>query len=93
MSKKSFGYRLGQDLKKHSLIYIMAIPMIVYYVLFHYIPIYGAVIAFKKYSPALGIAKLNARDIMGYCLVDLILTGVIICVGFILVGVLGISAL
>jgi len=43
--------------------------------------------------PALGIAKLNARDIMGYCLVDLILTGVIICVGFILVGVLGISAL
>lgn len=43
--------------------------------------------------PALGIAKLSARDIMGYCLVDLILTGIIICIGFILVGVLGISAI
>ena len=42
--------------------------------------------------PALGIAKLSARDIMGFCLIDLILTGIIICVGFILVGVLGISA-
>lgn len=43
--------------------------------------------------PALGIAKLSARDIMGYCLVDLILTGIIISIGFILVGVLGISAI
>ncbi|WP_423362812.1 short-chain fatty acid transporter [Mycoplasma sp. P36-A1] len=29
--------------------------------------------------PALGIAKLNAKDIMGYCIVDLIVAGVIIC--------------
>lgn len=39
--------------------------------------------------PALGIAGLGARDIMGYCVIDLLLTGVIIIVGFILVGVLG----
>ena len=31
--------------------------------------------------PALAIAKLSARDIMGYCLVDLLITGVIICGG------------
>ncbi len=43
--------------------------------------------------PALGIAKLSARDIMGFCIIDLLLTGIIICVGFILVGVLGISAI
>ena len=43
--------------------------------------------------PALGIAKLSARDIMGYCLVDLIVTGIIICVGFIIVGLTGISAI
>ena len=43
--------------------------------------------------PALGIAKLSARDIMGYCLVDLIVTGVIICIGFIIVGLTGISAI
>ena len=34
--------------------------------------------------PALAIAKLSARDIMGYCLVDLLITGVIICGGLII---------
>ena len=33
--------------------------------------------------PALAIAKLSARDIMGYCLVDLLITGIIICGGLI----------
>jgi len=31
--------------------------------------------------PALAIAKLSARDIMGYCLIDLLITGAIICAG------------
>lgn len=31
--------------------------------------------------PALAIAKLNAKDIMGFCLIDLFITGVIICGG------------
>lgn len=31
--------------------------------------------------PALAIAKLNAKDIMGFCIIDLLVTGVIICVG------------
>lgn len=49
--------RLIKDVKKHYLVYIMAIPMIAYYVLFHYMPMYGAVIAFKDYSPALGVSN------------------------------------
>ncbi len=36
--------------------------------------------------PALGIAGLGARDIMGYCIIDLLLTGVIVVVGFLIVG-------
>lgn len=31
--------------------------------------------------PALAIARLDAKDIMGYCLIDLLITGVIICAG------------
>ena len=31
--------------------------------------------------PALAIAKLSAKDIMGYCLIDLLITGAIICGG------------
>lgn len=32
--------------------------------------------------PALGIAGLGARDIMGYCAIVLIVTGILICLGF-----------
>jgi len=38
--------------------------------------------------PALGIAGLSARDIMGYCLITLLFTGIVVCVGFALVGIL-----
>ena len=31
--------------------------------------------------PALAIARLDAKDIMGYCLIDLLVTGVVICIG------------
>ncbi|MBQ9639310.1 MAG: short-chain fatty acid transporter [Bacteroidales bacterium] len=34
--------------------------------------------------PALAIAKLDARDIMGFCLIDLLATGVVICSGLLL---------
>jgi short-chain fatty acids transporter len=41
--------------------------------------------------PALGIAGLSARDIMGYCVVTLLFTGLVVCVGFTAVGVLGLA--
>ena len=34
--------------------------------------------------PALAIAKLNAKDIMGFCLIDLVVSGIIICAGLLL---------
>lgn len=34
--------------------------------------------------PALAIAKLDAKDIMGFCLIDLIVTGIIICAGLLI---------
>lgn len=34
--------------------------------------------------PALAIAKLDAKDIMGFCLIDLLITGIIICGGLII---------
>ncbi|MBR5249315.1 MAG: short-chain fatty acid transporter [Bacteroidales bacterium] len=37
--------------------------------------------------PALAIAKLGAKDIMGFCLIDLIVVGVLVCLGFLIVGV------
>ena len=34
--------------------------------------------------PALALAKLDAKDIMGFCLIDLLITGIIICSGLLL---------
>ncbi|MDO4190429.1 MAG: TIGR00366 family protein [Bacteroidales bacterium] len=34
--------------------------------------------------PALAIAKLNAKDIMGFCLIDLFVTGAVICAGLLI---------
>ena len=46
-----------KDFSKYKYLYLMAVPMVVYYVLFNYIPMYGAVIAFKNFSAALGTWK------------------------------------
>ncbi|MGN0745694.1 MAG: ABC transporter permease [Aristaeellaceae bacterium] len=46
---------LKRDLKRHWCIYLMFVPVLVYLILFHYMPLYGAQIAFKDYSPARGI--------------------------------------
>ena len=36
-------------------LYLMLLPVVVYYVLFHYVPMYGLQLAFKKYSITKGI--------------------------------------
>lgn len=41
--------------------------------------------------PALGIAGLSARDIMGYCLITLFFSGIVVCGGFLIVGILGLA--
>ena len=53
--KKSFGARLKKDLRMYRGAYIMAIPVLVYYILFHYKPLAGIIIVFKDYSPRRGI--------------------------------------
>lgn len=52
---QSFGARLGRSLKRYKFVYIMAIPVVIYYLVFMYWPMYGAQIAFKRFSPGLGI--------------------------------------
>jgi putative aldouronate transport system permease protein len=43
------------DIRKNKLLYVMLLPVLLYYVIFHYGPMYGAIIAFKDFSPRLGI--------------------------------------
>lgn len=53
--KKSYFVRLKDDIRKYKIVYIMALPVILYYLIFNYAPMYGAIIAFKNFSPADGI--------------------------------------
>ncbi len=46
---------LVQDFKRNTELYFLFIPVLLYYLLFHYVPMYGAVIAFKDYTPTLGV--------------------------------------
>ncbi|MBR2883995.1 MAG: sugar ABC transporter permease [Clostridia bacterium] len=53
--RENYFKRLWRDIKMHKMIYLMALPVILYYLIFHYGPMYGAIIAFKDYNPADGI--------------------------------------
>ncbi len=48
---------LASDLVRNRYIYIMALPVLLYYVIFSYVPMYGAIIAFKDFSPGKGILR------------------------------------
>lgn len=47
--------RLVSDILRDKQLYLMLIPFLAYYIIFHYVPLYGLQIAFKDYRPFLGI--------------------------------------
>lgn len=51
----SIGTRLKRDWRQNKSLYFLVIPVLIFYTLFCYKPMYGAIIAFKEYSPRLGI--------------------------------------
>ena len=54
--RASLGHRIARDLQRHKWKYILMIPILIYLILFCYKPMYGLIIAFKNYKPALGFA-------------------------------------
>ena len=49
--------KLLQYIKSEGALYVMLLLPITYYLLFHYVPMYGITIAFKDYNPFLGILE------------------------------------
>lgn len=47
--------RLGHDIWEARYLYLMLIPGIVFFAVFHYAPMSGVILAFKKYNARLGI--------------------------------------
>ena len=54
--EKQMGFfaRLGRDVKRNYILYIMIAPVVAYYVIFCYWPMYGIQIAFRDFIPRLG---------------------------------------
>jgi putative aldouronate transport system permease protein len=55
MKRPSALATIARDLSRNRTVYLLALPMVLYYLLFHYQPMYGAIIAFKDFAPGRGI--------------------------------------
>ena len=44
-----------RDWKRYRMVYIMLIPVLIYYIVLHYLPMLGIVIAFQNFKPAKGL--------------------------------------
>lgn len=55
MQKSSLGMRVRKDYRRNKVLYLLLIPVLAFYVIFHYVPMAGVIIAFKNFSPKLGI--------------------------------------
>lgn len=55
VKQKTNWARTWKIIKKNKAVYIMLLPVVLYYILFHYKPMYGVIIAFMDYNPRRGI--------------------------------------
>lgn len=53
---KEFRKKVRTDWVRNRSLYILVLPVVIFYILFNYKPIYGAIIAFQDYTPRLGIS-------------------------------------
>lgn len=55
--KQKLMHSVRKDWKKNWSLYVLVLPVLLFFLIFQYRPMYGAMIAFKDYTPALGIEK------------------------------------
>ena len=54
---KTTGWaRTWKIIRKNKAVYLMVLPVIIYYILFHYKPMYGIIISFMDYNPRRGVS-------------------------------------
>lgn len=54
---ENYMRRLGKNIFQHYELYLLVLPAVVYFALFHYAPLYGIQIAFRNYYPGFSIAN------------------------------------
>lgn len=56
-AKVPFGTALKKDMSRNWMKYLMVLPVVVWFAIFVYAPMYGITIAFQDYIPSLGFIK------------------------------------
>ncbi|MBD8067839.1 ABC transporter permease [Bacillus sp. PS06] len=54
--KETKGIKLWQQIKKDKYLYLLALPGLIYFLIFKYLPMWGITIAFQDFSPFIGFA-------------------------------------
>ncbi len=52
--KHYYNLKFWEYVKKEKFLYIMMLPVIMYFIVFHYAPMFGIILAFKNFSPFRG---------------------------------------
>lgn len=55
--KEPFGQRIKKDFKRNKIKYLMVLPVVIWFIVFTYFPMWGVTIAFQDYEPSLGFLK------------------------------------
>ena len=55
LGRESFGLRVKRDFARNKWLYLMLVPVVIFFLVFCYVPMYGAIIAFKNYTVGKGI--------------------------------------
>ena len=57
--KNTNGLTFQKDFRRNWSLYLLALPVILFFIIFHYVPMYGISIAFKDFKMNLGIFGSN----------------------------------
>ena len=55
VDKSSFSYRFKSDMRKNYSLYLLFLPVLIFYILFCYRPMYGLLMAFQDFDIRMGI--------------------------------------
>lgn len=56
IAQQSLLERMRKDYRRNKILILMILPVVIYFLVFKYYPMYGALIAFKDFKPRLGFA-------------------------------------
>ena len=55
VKKQTLGIRFVKQMRKYWILYVMSLPVVIYFLICHYYPMYDITLAFKDFNAKAGI--------------------------------------